>query len=227
MPDDLKLKGAAAKAKAAKKAPKPGAPARRRRTTEEVLDRIIAAATEEFERHGYAGAKTAAIARRAGVAEALIFVHFGTKARLFHDAIFEPLNRHIVAFCASHLAENPEAMASDTKEYIQQLQRFIERHSRMLLSLVMAHTFPAESQPEFSKLDGLNAYFARACELARRQGRARKTDDLQVMSRLAFAAILAPIIFKSWLFPEEVVSARRLSSAITEFIFAGIQWQNK
>ena len=56
---------------------------RPRRSTEEIVDNIMEAACDEFERNGYPGTKTAAIARKAGVAEALIFSNFGSKARLF------------------------------------------------------------------------------------------------------------------------------------------------
>jgi len=215
--------------KLAARAPKPFTPTaparRRRRATEEVLDRIIAAATEEFERHGYTGAKTAAIAKRADVAEPLIFVHFGTKAKLFQDSIFEPLNREIVEFCAAHLAsrDNLDSMETDTREYIRKLQRFIEQHSRMLLSLAMAHSYPDGSQPDFSEVDGLNGYFARARALAEQHGRQPKGLSLDLMSRLSFGAILAPIIFKNWLFPEGKISAKELSTGITEFVFAGIK----
>ncbi len=53
---------------------------------ESVRDRrveILAAATEEFNRHGFAGARVQRIAERAGVNKQLLFYYFGSKARLY------------------------------------------------------------------------------------------------------------------------------------------------
>ena len=63
---------------------------RTRRTTEEIIDRIIAAATAEFGLHGFLGAKTAVIAKRAEVAEALI-MGFEMMARLSFAALLSPI----------------------------------------------------------------------------------------------------------------------------------------
>ena len=49
-------------------------------------EKIITAAREEFLKHGF-GASTMAIARRAGVSEALLFKRFGTKNALFAKAM--------------------------------------------------------------------------------------------------------------------------------------------
>ena len=62
-------------------------PRRKRRSSEEVADRILEAAAEEFETAGYSGATTAAIARRAEVTEAQIFRFYGSKQELFRAAI--------------------------------------------------------------------------------------------------------------------------------------------
>src|SRR6202521_2250289 len=95
---------------------------RPRRSTEEIVNLIIASACEEFERNGYEGTKTAEIARKAGVAEALIFSNFGSKAKLFHDSIFNPLNRHFLDFCAAHLVESddPEGAKEWTRQYTRE-----------------------------------------------------------------------------------------------------------
>jgi AcrR family transcriptional regulator len=66
----------------------------------------LEAGCEEFERKGYAGTETAAVAQKAGVTEALIFNHFGSKAKLFHDSIFKPLDRHFVNFRSSHVVND-------------------------------------------------------------------------------------------------------------------------
>ena len=68
---------------------------------------ILRAAEAEFLTKGYAGAKTVAIARRAGVTHAMLHYYYGTKERLFHE-VFEAklqLMGHALlqAFMKSHL----------------------------------------------------------------------------------------------------------------------------
>ena len=73
----------------------PAAPKRRaKRSSEEIMQRLIAAAQDEFKRSGFMGATTAAIARKAEITEAQLFRYFSSKAELFREAVFEPLNRH-------------------------------------------------------------------------------------------------------------------------------------
>ena len=90
----------------------PATPKRKRRSTEEIIDRLMEAACEEFERSGYAGSKTAEIARKAGVAEALIFSNFGSKAKLFQDSIFKPLDRHFPRLY-QHASDRRETTPTD------------------------------------------------------------------------------------------------------------------
>ncbi|MGI5127594.1 TetR/AcrR family transcriptional regulator [Pseudonocardia sp. CA-107938] len=59
-----------------------------RRDPERTREQILDAALHEFGEHGYAGARTAAIAARAGVNQQLISYHFGGKAGL-HQAVID------------------------------------------------------------------------------------------------------------------------------------------
>src|ERR1700754_4528227 len=90
----------------------PRAPARRkRRTAEDLRSRILLAAGEEFRRCGYAGATTAAIARQADVTEAHLFRYFASRAALFREAIFKPLDQQLSNFVETHmLAEGVESV---------------------------------------------------------------------------------------------------------------------
>ena len=54
-----------------------------RKTADERREEILAAAREEFARHGLHGASTDAIARRAGISQPYLFRLFGTKKELF------------------------------------------------------------------------------------------------------------------------------------------------
>ena len=60
-----------------------GAPTRRRRQPERTRASILAAATEEFARHGLAGARVDRIAERAGANKRMLYQYFGSKAGLW------------------------------------------------------------------------------------------------------------------------------------------------
>ena len=197
---------------------------RPRRSTEQTLDNIMEAACDEFERNGYLGTKTAAIARKAGVAEALIFSNFGSKAKLFHDTIFKPLDRHFLEFCATHLVDpgDTAALRKETRQYILELRQFIGRHSRMFSSLVAAQMYACENVQGLSEIEGLHNFFSRAAEMNRKRLTGKPRIDPKLLARVSFASILACVIFKDWLFPEELASEDEITAAISDFIMDGI-----
>jgi AcrR family transcriptional regulator len=90
---------------AAHPAPGSGAQqARRRLAPEARMPQILEAALEEFAERGYAGARMAAVALRAGIAKGLIYHYFPSKAALFQatiractQPIFEEAERRIAA----------------------------------------------------------------------------------------------------------------------------------
>jgi AcrR family transcriptional regulator len=197
---------------------------RLRRSTEEIVDNIMEAACDEFERNGYLGTKTAAIARKAGVAEALIFSNFGSKARLFHDTIFKPLDRHFLEFCATHLVDPGDAAAlrKETRQYILELRQFIGRHSRMFSSLVAAQMYASDNVRGLSEIDGLHNFFSQAAEVNRKRLTGKPRIDPKLLARVSFVSILACVIFKDWLFPEELASEEEITAAISDFIMDGL-----
>lgn len=199
-------------------------PRRRRRSTEEVTDRILEAAAEEFELCGYAGATTAAIARRAEVTEAQIFRFYGSKQELFRAAIFGPLNRHFADFQAreASAADNGEPMRDAASRYINELQDFMEQHSGMLMSLIVASAYTPGATHGVGDLEGLRAYFAQGADLMTRRMGAEMKVDSKLMVRVSFAAVLASVMFKDWLFPPGMTDDAAIREAIVEFVIDGI-----
>ncbi|MGW6834671.1 TetR/AcrR family transcriptional regulator [Streptomyces sp. NPDC054949] len=68
-------------------------------------EQILAAATEEFGAHGYAGACLAAVAARVGVTKTLLHQYFGTKQDL-HLACLDPVGDRLVAAMREAVAED-------------------------------------------------------------------------------------------------------------------------
>jgi AcrR family transcriptional regulator len=197
---------------------------KKRRSPVELTDRLIQAAGEEFRRHGYTGATTAAIARRADVTEAQLFRYFGSKAELFREAIFKPLNQHFVDFNARHMAAVDKTTSAREKAYlyISELQQFIGAHSKMLLSLVVAQTYTPGRTESVAEIDSLDAYFKRgAAMMARRMDKQPRVDP-KLMVRVSFAAVLACVMFKDWIFPQGLAGKEEISAAIQDFVMDGI-----
>lgn len=197
---------------------------RKRRSTEEILDLLLEAACDEFERNGYEGTKTAAIAQKAGVTEALIFSNFGSKAQLFHDSIFKPLDQHFVQFQATHLvdADDAEGRKEETQQYILELQQFVGRHSRMLKSIVAAQLYGSDDLQGLSQVQGLHDFFSKAAATAMNRLSENPKIHPKLLARVSFATILACVIFKDWLFPKGLASQTEISMAISDFIMEGI-----
>lgn len=197
---------------------------RRRRSSGEVADRILEAAAEVFELAGYSGATTAAIARRAEVTEAQIFRFYASKQELFRAAIFKPLNRHFMEFQAANSLEpgDEDSMRVMARRYIGELQDFIAQHSRMFMSLIVASAYSPGATNPVSEMEGLRAYFAQGAEVMTRRVGEGAPIDPQLMVRVSFAAVLANLMFKDWLFPAGAASDEAIREAIAAFVIDGI-----
>ncbi len=62
---------------------------------------LVAAATEALKEHGYAGASARVIAERAGVAQGLVFYHFGTVATLLLAALDAMSDERLHSYAAA------------------------------------------------------------------------------------------------------------------------------
>jgi len=82
----------------------PPAAGRIRRDNERV---ILAAAEAEFAQHGYKGATTAAIARRAGLPKANVHYYFGTKHDLYTRVLGNIVDLWLSAFAAISPEDDP------------------------------------------------------------------------------------------------------------------------
>lgn len=203
---------------------------RKRRPAGEIRERVIAAASEAFERHGYSGATTAAIARSAEVTEAQIFRYFSSKADLYRTAIFEPLNRHFADFHERYAAAADRSVPrrEGQRDYIAELQNFIEQHSAMLMSLIVAKAYAQDPTEGGTALDGLNEYFDRGAATmrgraddARPGGDARKVSP-EMMVRVSFAAVLGSVLFKEWMFPPGMANEDEIREATIDFVIDGL-----
>lgn len=197
---------------------------RTRRSTEEIRERILEAAGNEFERSGYSGATTAVIARRAEVTEAQIFRCFDSKAQLFEAAVFEPLNRSFAAFNAHMLGaeQQVESFRDGSPGYITALQEFMDRHSKALMALVMARAYEKAAGAQQTIGDDLREYFEIGAAAMRRRVGENPRVAPELMVRVSFAAVLGCALFRDWLFPPGLASDEAIRRATIDFVVDGI-----
>ncbi len=197
---------------------------RRRRSPTEIKHLLLASAREEFNRFGYAGARTAAIARIADVTEAQLFRYYDSKAALFRDAVFEPLNRHFAEFNTRQLSEASATSGHREVErrYIREFHRFLQEHAPLLLSLMVAETHSTDDTRSLAEIDHLRSYFERgAAMMTARVGKNAPVDP-ELMVRVSFAAVLGCVLFRSWLFEGVQAGDDAVDKAIMEFVLDGI-----
>jgi AcrR family transcriptional regulator len=100
--------------------------ARRRPRHPNGRDRILAAAIEAFARGGFQGASTREIAQAAGVTDALVFYHFGSKAELYLAAVEDQLDK---------LRQGLDAALAGPDDARGRLRAFVEVYLRYFLDL--------------------------------------------------------------------------------------------
>ena len=197
---------------------------KKRRSSKEVNSRILEAAAAEFELAGYAGATTAAIAERADVTESQIFRLYRTKQELFRAAIFAPLIRHFELFRADHVLDDNkvEPTRQVARQYIIELKNFVEEHSRMIISLIVRSIYSPNLTGGVNELEGLRTYFDQGSAVMAKRSEGHGTIDPQLMVRVSFAAVLANLIFKDWLFPKDIADDDAIREAIIGFVIGGL-----
>ncbi|TAK98475.1 MAG: TetR/AcrR family transcriptional regulator [Rhodospirillaceae bacterium] len=197
---------------------------RKRRSPEEILNRVVQAAGEEFKRCGFAGATTATIARNADVTEAQLFRYFGSKSNLFRETIFKPLDQHFLNFINKRMPK--QGKLATTREtanlYTTELQRFISEHSGMLTSLVVAQTYDTGTAQGVGEINSLSTYFDHGASVMTKGMKDKPKVDPKLMVRVSFAAVLACIMFKDWIFPPGLASSEEIRAAINDFVIEGI-----
>jgi len=202
---------------------KPATGRRKRRSSEDVIALILQAATEEFERHGYAGATTASIARRADVTEMQLFRCFGSKERLFRETVFKPIDEHFRRFLETGPLDlsNSTQREAQTHRYTAELRDFFRDHAQLFKSLVAVQTYQGRRTDGDERLDSLDRYFELAAERMRQRLTSEPRVDPRIMVRLAFGSVLASVVFREWLYPDDIDDTA-LRDAMEDFLLYGV-----
>jgi AcrR family transcriptional regulator len=177
---------------------------RARRSAEEIDRLLLDAARKAFAERGYSGTSTREISEAAGVHEALLFRHFGTKAELFDRAVLEPIHTFIGVFIAEWESQPVAERSAEElcRSFVAGLYRLLKEHRQLAMTLLAAMAFESrdlsdqlETAPSIAMLIG------RLERVAAEEAAAQGFDfNVPVAVRAVTAMTLSMALLDPWLF---------------------------
>ena len=201
-----------------------------RRAPDEVRRLLLESARSLFAAKGYAGASTRDIAVKAGVSEALLFRHFGTKAKLFERAILDPINDFIHEYVEQWRARTA---ADHTPEgisfaYVDGFYRLLSENRELVLALVTAQAY--ESIKELNEASPLSRLMDELEQVAQREADLRGFEfDVHIATRLVAGMVMSMALLDEWLFPtgKRRPSRQRIVNEMVAFMIHGLAHRNE
>jgi AcrR family transcriptional regulator len=198
---------------------------RSRRSPAAIRSLVLEAARELFAERGFGDVTTREVALRAGVTQAQVFRHFGSKARLFAEAAYQPFYDFVVGY-VRRWAEQGHGMdtsAHDTEVFVDGLYRLM-LDNRGLLAVVSG--FAAAQPPELATATEafLREVFARLESEVAIEARVRgdKTIDPAYAVRFTFALIFGVSVLDQSLFPSDARPGHAaIAAQMSGFILRG------
>jgi AcrR family transcriptional regulator len=172
-----------------------------RRAPGEVRELVLEAARELFSTHGYPSTSTKRIAERAGVAEALLFRHFGSKAQLFREAVVDPLVEVLQGYADSWLAyDEPHQPQAPVRSFIDTFYGALSDRRGFAMALTAASNYLDDVVDDAGVA---LADVVRAVEqVLEREARRFGYQGLNppITARVGMGSVLAAAVFRGWLF---------------------------
>lgn len=101
---------------------------------------LLESARALFAERGYAGTSTREIARAASVTEPMIFRHFGSKSKLFQEAVLAPFNTFVSEYIADW-GRRPRGMKSayvETYDFYRGVYDVLSANRRLIHEMIAA-----------------------------------------------------------------------------------------
>jgi AcrR family transcriptional regulator len=196
----------------------------RRGTGREALLEI---ATELFAERGYARTSTKEIATRAGLTEAMVFRHFGSKAALFEEAAIKPFQQYISGYVAQWRGRTAGArpVLEESRDFIWGLYKVLSTQRRLLLAMSAVREF------DHAMLEGRDPLADSAREMllifqdliaGEADARPFREVDVQAFARIVVGAILGLAINEPWLNKGQRVGVNRIIDELNYTVIYGV-----
>jgi AcrR family transcriptional regulator len=197
-----------------------------RRAPGEVRELVLEAARELFSTHGYPSTSTKRIAERAGVAEALLFRHFGSKAQLFREAVVDPLVAVLQGYADAWLAyDDPHEPRQPVRSFIDTFFGALSDRRGFAMALTAAANYLDDV------VDDAGAALAdvvRAIERVVVQEAGRfgyQGLNPPITARVGMGSVLASAVFRGWIFgaAASTVSDERITAELEQLMMHGVR----
>lgn len=194
---------------------------RRRRTREDVVQRIHDGARQLFAERGYGSTTTKEIARLADVSETLLFRYFGDKVTLFNEVVIAPFQQLMDAFVALHPDPTGDFdRDAETRRFTRQVYELFETNEEMFRALLAG---PARRSGEdlAPGLRGLAPFFNQSVDQVQRRYAVAGIDppiDLHIGVRLGFGMIAASVVLRDALFPDAPPEREALIKVLQQLV---------
>lgn len=179
------------------------------------------AALELFGERGFAGASTRSIADRAGVSEALIYRHFGSKTGLFERSVIDPIRSFINGYVErwDEIYSHEPMSEESVRDYVTGLYRIMRKNRPGIIALLSEDSFSGsgsshQRHPLFGEVIGIfDDVTLKALE---RRGYSRPNPEITL--RASIALVVGMALLDDFLFGSTEAQARQESAVIDELV---------
>lgn len=174
---------------------------RRRRSREDIEDRIREAARTLFAERGYMSTTTKEIARVADVSETLLFRYHGDKASLFGAVVLQPFGQLMDDFVRAHPDATSSGARNAARDFTRKVYELFERNEGIFRALLGdgSRSPDGGSRP----LSGLEPFFDAAISQVSRRYQVAGIEppyQLAVGIRLGLGMIASSVLLRDHLF---------------------------
>ncbi|WP_236977449.1 MULTISPECIES: TetR/AcrR family transcriptional regulator [Mycobacterium] len=165
---------------------------------------LLESARALFAERGYAGTSTREIARAASVTEPMIFRHFGSKSKLFQEAVLAPFNTFVSEYIADW-GRRPRGMKSayvETYDFYRGVYDVLSANRRLIHEMIAARAVggPLSADTEVApQLGALLEEFEAVIEQEISQ-RGFRPFEPAVVTRVIFGMVFSLAVFGDWMF---------------------------
>ena len=209
-----------------------------RRSSEEVRNLLVRAASELFGENGYSGVTTRQIAERAGVSEAILWRQFRTKAALFNVAVTEPIVEFLSDFVENFRSyaglmedsDPPQPPEHGAEVFFGGLYDVFREEKSLIMTLLAARAFDpqileAHGAGTAPLADVYNAVSDFSGGILARHG---IKVDINMVVRLSIGMILAAAVLDELVFPDGPKKSRdQVVDEMVRLVFHGVVHQNE
>jgi AcrR family transcriptional regulator len=200
-----------------------------RRAPGEVRDLLLDAARELFSSHGYANTSTKRIAEQAGVAEALLFRHFGSKAQLFREAVVEPLIQLLQGYAEEWLNFGPHEVEQPTHAFVTTFFDTLSDRRGFALALTAADNYTDDVVEDAGAtladvLAVIEGVVVQEVELNGYLGL-----NIPVTTRVGVGSVLATAVFRNWVFGSNAadIPDDRITNDLEQLLLHGVRHRSE